>query len=229
MQLTDLPEQTKTKKQQIREMVISHPEYSAEEIGNRVGTTKENVWKEKSKMGSEGLIVRRRTRTKITAERKDDRMLLLTSATASGRESDSTLKNTARPRSLALKTKSSSDDDRYLHYLNISPVDTEGMKIMYQEFKNGTKSVNIIAEHGYPPTVVEVEYRRFLRLQATDIQELQTFIGDQLVKYPLDGLGALEQKYKQTGILTIEEMNEVVKGMNKFNCTTDPTADQHIT
>jgi len=48
------------------------------------------------------------------------------------------------------------------------------------------------------------------------------------VKYPLEGLGELEQKYKQTGILTIEEMNEVVKGINKFNCKTNPSADQNI-
>jgi hypothetical protein len=59
-----------------------------------VGTTVENVWKEKSKMGAEGLIVRRTTR-KITAERKDDTMLVLPSTTDSGEESDSRLKNTA--------------------------------------------------------------------------------------------------------------------------------------
>ena len=91
------------------------------------------------------------------------------------------------------------------------------MKIIYQEFNKGTKSVNIIVEHGYPPAVIEVEYHRFLRLQTTDIQDLQTFIGDQLAKYPLEELKPLEQKYKETGILTIEEMNEVVKGINKFN------------
>jgi DNA-binding Lrp family transcriptional regulator len=215
MEHTDLPSETKTKRQQILELVLRHPQYSAHEIANRVGTTIENVWKEKSKMGSKGLIARR-TRAKKTAERKDDTMLFLPSTTNLGGESDSTLKNTVQSRSLALKTKSSSDDGSYLRYLNISPVDTEGMKRMYQEFKHGTKSVDIIAEHGYPPTVVEVEYRRFLRLQATEIQELQTFIGDQLVKYPLE-LGALEQKYKETGILTIEEMNEVVKGIIKFN------------
>ena len=59
-----------------------------------------------------------------------------------------------------MKTKSISDDDRYLRHLNISPVDTEGMKIIYQEF-NRKKPGDIIAEHGYPPAVVEVEYRRF--------------------------------------------------------------------
>jgi hypothetical protein len=228
MELTDLPVQTKTKKEHIRELVKAHPEYSAETIASMVGTTKEYVWKEKSKMGSEGLIVRRTT-TKIIAERKDDTMLLLPSTTNLGGESDSALKNTAQSGPLALKTKSSFDDDRYLRHLNISPVDTEGMKRMYQEFKDGTKSVDIIAEYGYPPAVVEVEYRRFLRLGATDIQELQTFIGDKLVKYPLEGLGALEQKYKQTGSLTIEEMNEVVKGINKSNRTTNPTSDQRIT
>jgi DNA-binding Lrp family transcriptional regulator len=227
MEPTDLPDEKRTKKERIRELVKKHPEYLAEEIANRVGTTKENVWKEKSKMGSEGLIVRRRTSTKITAERKDDTVLLLSSTTDSGGESVSRLKNTAQS-TPALKTSSSSDEDRYLRHLNISPVDNEGMKSMYQEFKKGTKSVDIIAKHGYPPAVVEVEYQRFLKLQATDIQELQTFIGNHLVKYPLVGLGALEQKYKETGSLTIEEMNEVVKGINKFNCTTNPPADQNI-
>jgi hypothetical protein len=228
MELTDLPVQKRTKKERIRELVISHPEYSAQEIASRIGTTKENVWKEKTIMGTEDLIVRR-TATKVTSERKDDTMLVLSSNTDSGGEGVSRLKNTAQSRSLALKTRSGSDNDRYMRYLNISPVDTEGMKRLYQEFKNGTKPADIIAEHGYPPAVVEVEYRRFLRLQATDIQELQTFIGDKLVKYPLEGLGALEQKYRQTGSLTIEEMNEVVKGINKSNCTSNLMAGHHIT
>jgi hypothetical protein len=216
MEHTNLPAQKRTKKDRIRELVKIHPEYSGEAIASMVGTTKENVWKEKTKMGSEGLIVRRTT-TKITAERKDDTMLLLPSTTDSGGESISSLKNTAQSTSPAMKTKSSSGEDLYLRHLNISPVDTEGMKKMYHEFKKGTSSVDIIAEHGYPPAVVEVEYRRFLKLQDTNIQELQTFIGEQLVKYPLEELKPLEQKYKETGILTIEEMNEVVKGINKFN------------
>lgn len=214
MEPTNLPEQKRTKKELIRELVISHPEYSGEAIASRVGTTKENVWKEKTKMGIEGLILRRTT-TKVTSERKDDTMLVL-SSTTSGVESDSRLKNTAQSRSLALKTQSAFDDDRYLRYLNIPPVDTEGIKRMYQEFRENKKPVDIITEHAFPPSVVEVEYKRFLRLEAIDIQALQTFIGDLLMKYPLE-LKSLEQKYKQTGSLTIQEMNEVVKGINKFN------------
>jgi hypothetical protein len=228
MQNTNLPVPTKTKKELIRELIQTHPEYPAEAIASWVGTTKENVWKEKSKMGSEGQLVRRTT-TKLTAERKDDTMLLLPPTTNLGVESDSASKNAAHTRSLALKTKSGSGHDGYLRYLNISPLDTEGMKRLYQEFKNGTKPADIIAKYGYPPEVVEIEYRRFLRLTATDIQELQTFIGDKLAKYPLEGLGALEQKYRQTGSLTIEEMNEVIKAINKSNCTNNLMAGRHIT
>jgi DNA-binding Lrp family transcriptional regulator len=208
MQPTYLPEQRKTKKQQIRELVISHPECSAEEIANMVGTTKENVWKEKSKMASEGLIVRRRTRTKITAERKDETMFIA---------SDSGPKGMMQSRSPILKGKSLSDEEQYhLRYLNIPAVDSEGIKTIYKDFDNKKKPVEIIAEHGFPPNVVEVEYHRFLKLKGIDIPALQSFIGNELRRTPLEGVEPLEKKFNQEGHLTTDEMIEAVKAIKKY-------------
>jgi hypothetical protein len=230
MEPTDLPAVTKTKKQHIHELVLLHPEYSPREIANMVGTTIENVWKEKSKMGADGLIVRRTTK-KITAERKDDTMLVLpSSSTNSGGEADSSLKTIAQSRSSPLKRKSKSDNDQYLRQLNISPVDLEGMKIMYKEFNN-KKPVDIIAENGFPPAIVEVEYKRFLRLQDIDIQKLQTFVVG-FLKYPLEGVESLDEKYKKSGSLAIDDMIEIIKRMINYrmaNPITGPAVDQPFT
>lgn len=215
MQTPDLPREIKTKKELIRELVLSDRPYSADEIANMVHTTKENVWKEKSKMASEGRIMRRTT-TKITAERKDDTMLLLpSSSTSSGGQVGSTSKSTARSRSLPLKRTSTSDDDHYFRHLNISPIDSEGMKLMYKEFNNNKKPVDIIAENGFPPAIVEVEYNRFLRLQNIDIQKLQTFVVG-FLKYPLEGVESLNEKYKKSLSLTIDDMIEIIKSMINY-------------
>lgn len=228
MQPTDLPEQTKTKKQLIRELVLSDRQYSADEIAKIVHTTKENVWKEKSKMASEQLIVRR-TSTKVTAERKYETMSLLPPlSTNSGVEADSRLKSTARSRSLPLKRKSTSDDEHYLRQLNISPVDSEGMKIMYKEFPD-KKPADIIAEYGFPPAVVELEYKRYLRLQAIDIDKLQTFIA-KLLKFPLKEFESLDDKYKKSGSLTSDEMIEILTAViyHRSNSTSSPATDMPL-
>ena len=95
--------------------------------------------------------------------------------------------------------------------MNILPIDSEGIKKLYTEFKNKKKPVDIIAEHGFPPAVVEVEYKRFLKLHDMDIWRLQDYIGNDLLKYPLQDAELLEKSYKQKGYLTTEEMIQVLK------------------
>ena len=75
MEHTYLPEKAPTKREQIRDLVLGDHTcaYSADDIARIVQTTKENVWKEKSRMGNEGLLVRRRT-LNVSAEGKEETM-----------------------------------------------------------------------------------------------------------------------------------------------------------
>jgi hypothetical protein len=219
MEDTYLPQRSKTKKEYIRELVQSDHNYSADEIARIAQTSKENVWKEKSRMASEGLIVSTRRMLKISAERHDETMLLMSSDTNSGRRNDIlNLKKTAvQSKSLSSSTriKSRSNNTDYSRYVDISPIDSQGMKKMYADFRDKKKPVDIIVEHGFPPAVVQIEYKRFLELRRIDIQKLQDYIGNDLLKYPLQA-ESLSKKYKQKGYLTTDEMIEVLKKKNEY-------------
>jgi hypothetical protein len=201
--LPDLPAQAKTKKELIRDLVLHHPKTTTEEIASQAHTTKQYVWKEKSIMGSQGLLVRR-----ITAQRKEDAMFV---------SSNSGLNSGVQSRSSRLRGRSGPDDEQYLRNLDISPIDAEGMKTIYREFNIKKKPVEIIAEHGFPPNVVEAEYTRFLRLQDIGIQDLQTFIGNELRKYPLKDVESLEKNLEQNGYLTTDEMIQTVKKVVEYH------------
>ena len=200
MEDTYLPERSKTKKEYIRELVLSDHNYSAYDIARIAQTTKENVWKEKSKMASEGLLVSTRRTLKISAERNDE-TLLLPSDTNPGRLNDILKKAAVQSKSSSTRIKHRSNDSDYTRYVDISPVDSEGMKKMYAGFRDKKKPVDIIVEHGFPPAVVEIEYKRFLELRHIDIQRLQDYIGNDLLKYPLEAAESLCKKYKQKGYL----------------------------
>ena len=219
MKDTYLPQRSKTKKEYIRELIQSDHNYSADDIARIVNTSKENVWKEKSKMISEGLVVSTRRTLKISAERNDETMLLLSSDTNSARRNDILNLKKAAIQSKSLSSnriKPKSNDNDYSRYVDISPVDSAGMKKMYADFRDKKKPVDIIVEHGFPPAVVQIEYKRFLKFQHSDIQRLQDYIGNDLLKYPLVDAELLEKSYKQKGYLTTDEMIEVLKKKTEY-------------
>src|SRR5919109_4319330 len=122
MKDTYLPRRSKTKKEYIRELIQSDHNYSADDIARIVNTSKENVWKEKSKMISEGLVVSTRRTLKISAERNDETMLLLPSDTNSGRRNDIlNLKKAAAAQSKSLlssnRIRPRSNDNDYTRYV----------------------------------------------------------------------------------------------------------------
>jgi hypothetical protein len=214
MDYTYLPQETK--REYIRQLVRSNHNnhYSDDDIARIAHTTKQYVWKEKNRMVSEGLLVSRRRTLKITAERNDETTtLVLSQAAANSQEGRGAaavqLSSPSSAMSSSARTNASSEG--YARHLNIPPVDSEGIKKLYTEFKNKKRPVDIIAEHGFPPAVVEVEYQRFLKLHDIDIQRLQDYIGNDLLKYPLSGVELLEKNYKQNGYLTTEEMIQVLK------------------
>jgi hypothetical protein len=214
---TYLPQDTK--REYIRQLIRSNDNnYSDDDIARIAHTTKQYVWKEKSRMVSEGLLISRRRTLKVTAERNDETTTVVLSPAAANSQGEMgavQFRSSSSPSSSA-RTKARSNTDGYAAHLNILPVDSEGIKKLYTEFKNKKKPVDIIAEHGFPPDVVQVEYTRFLKLQGIDIQRLQDYIGTDLLKYPLDGVELLEKSYKQKGYLTTEEMIQVLRKKDEY-------------
>jgi hypothetical protein len=217
MDSTYLPQDTK--REYIRQLIRSNQNnnnYSDDDIARIAHTTKQYVWKEKSRMVSEGLLVSRRRRTlKITTERNDETTTMFFSQAAAnsqeGRGAVPLISPSSSSISSSARTNARSSTDGYARHLNILPVDSEGIKKLYTEFKNKKKPVDIIAEHGFPPTVVEVEYKRFLKLHDMDIWRLHGYIRNDLLKYPFQDAELLEKSYKQKGYLTTEEMIQVLK------------------
>lgn len=218
MDSTYLPQDTK--RQCIRQLIQSNRNnYSDDDIARIAHTTKQYVWKEKSKMVSEGLLVSHRRTLKITAERNDETTTLVLSPATENSEGGRRAVQLSSPSSAtssSARTNARSNTEGYARHLNIPPVDSEGIKKLYTEFKNKKRPVDIIAEHGFPPAVVEVEYKRFLKLHDIDIQRLQDYIGNDLLKYPLSGVELLEKSYKQNGYLTTEEMIQVLKKKDEY-------------
>jgi hypothetical protein len=220
MDSTYLPQDTK--REYIRQLIRSNHNnhYSDDDIARIAHTTKQYVWKEKSRMVSEGLLVSRRRTLKITAERNDETTTMFFSAPAAnsqeGRGAVPLISPSSSSISSPARTNARSSTDGYARHLNIQPVDSEGIKKLYTEFKNKKKPVDIIAEHGFPPAVVEVEYKRFLKLYDVDIQRIQDHIGMDLLKYPLGGVEHLEKSYKQKGYLTTEEIIEVLRKKDEY-------------
>jgi hypothetical protein len=170
-------------------------------------------------MVSEGLLVSRRRTLKITAERNDETTTVVLSpaaANSQGGRGAVKFSSLSPSSSSSARTNTRSNTDDYARHLNILPVDSEGIKKLYTEFKNKKKPVDIIAEHGFPPDVVELEYKRFLKLQGIDIQRLQDYIGTDLLKYQLGGVDLLEKSYKQKGYLTTGQIIQVLRKKDEY-------------
>jgi hypothetical protein len=217
MDSTYLPQDTK--REYIRQLIRSNDNnYSDDDIARIAHTTKQYVWKEKSRMVSEGLLISRRRTLKITAERNDETTTVVLSPGANSQRDRGTVQfsSLSPSSSSSARTNARSNTDDYARHLNILPLDSEGIKKLYTEFKNKKKPVDIIAEHGFPPAVVEVEYKRFLKLQGIDIHRLQDYIGNDPLKYPLEGVELPEKSYKQKGHLITEQMKEVLRKKDEY-------------
>ena len=186
----DLPTTVQTKKEKIREMLSAVENYNTQEIAKFVDTTPAYVWKEKSKLKTEGLMLRSQRRKVQVSERKDEVIII----PEDGR----------RRRSL--------DPYNYSpHYrlLNVRELDEEGLKTLYTEMKDGKKPADIIARYGFHPEVVEKEYQRFLRLNEHNI------IGafqKQIIPYFRFVLNVdLVDKFDREGFLSVNEFKELIE------------------
>ena len=192
-----LGEKPNNKKEQILDL-LAEGKLSVKEIARIVHTTEANVYKERSK--AKGLLIRRKTRS--------DEMVMV-----AGDVDTSSLP--------ARRLKS--EGNNHYQYLNIPNLDSEGMKKLYSEFKEGKKPADIIADHGFHPEVVEKEYQRFMKSNERDIDVLQNKIISDFVKQPSKNTKPLLEKYKTTGFLTHYELFELITLKAKDN--TEQEAD----
>jgi hypothetical protein len=102
------------------------------------------------------------------------------------------------------------EGNHHYQYLNIPDLDSEGIKKLYTEFKDGKKPADIIADHGFHPEVVVKEYQRFMEMNERDIDVFQNKIISDLIKRPSKNTKPLLEKYKTTGFLTHYELFELI-------------------
>ena len=88
---------------------------------------------------------------------------------------------------------------------------------LYREFKSGKKPIDILAEHGFHPEAVEIEYRRFIELSERNNDELLKQIMLNVIqkgyeKEPVRNINikTLIDRYRQRGYLTINEISELL-------------------
>jgi hypothetical protein len=186
-----LGEKPINKKEQIINL-LAEGKFSAKEIARIVHTTEANVYKERSK--ARGLYLRRKTRS-------DEMVMVAGDLDASSLPS----------------RRLKSEGNHHYQYRNIPDLDSEGIKKLYTEFKEGKKPAAIIADHGFHPEVVEKEYQRFMKLNERDIDVLQSKIISDFVKRPSKNTKHLWEKYKTTGFLTHYELFELITLKAKDN------------
>lgn len=192
-----LGEKPNNKKEKILDL-LAEGKLSVKEIARTVHTTEANVYKERSK--ARGLLIRRKTRS--------DEMVMVAGDVDTPSLSSRRLK---------------SEGNHHYQYLNIPDLDSEGIKKLYTEFKEGKKPADIIADHGFHPEVVEKEYQRFMKMNERDIDVLQNKIISDLMKRPSKNTKPLLEKYKTTGFLTHYELFELITLKAKDN--TEQEAD----
>lgn len=175
------------------------------DIALRLNTSVENVWKEKSLLKSRaGLIVSRST---THESKKQSEMMLFDSEGEQGDRSSLALQK--------IKSRKSTGLSDYL--IDIPQLDSEGLMILYREFKSGKKPIDILAEYGFHPEAVEIEYRRFIELSERDNDELLKQLMLNVIqkgyeKEPVRNINikTLIDRYHQRGYLSKNEISELL-------------------
>jgi hypothetical protein len=154
---TDLSNKPKSKRQQIWRLV-SEGKLTPKAIALKVNTTVENVWKEKSLLKSRGGLIVSRSTSQRSSKQSETIVF----------EPD---EQEDRSPVVLQKMKTRKINGLSEHLMDIPQLDSEGLRTLYREFKSGKKPIDILAEHGFHPEVVEIEYRRFIELSERDSDE----------------------------------------------------------
>jgi hypothetical protein len=170
-----------------------------DEIALKVDTTRQNVWKEISILRSKGGLAYRKT----TAQQSNKSEMIFFNP---GEEQNSA--GILGLSKIRHRTPSSVND-----LIDVPELDSAGLKILYGEFKSGRKPIDILAEYGYHPEIVEIEYQRFMQFSERDYDDLMKRIILTLKrKGYVDESGRNEkikafiQLYRQRGYLTNTEI-----------------------
>lgn len=203
MKLTYLPgKEIKNKKQRIWELV-SDGKFGPNQIASIVGTTVEYVWKETSKLrkakADGGVVIEQ-------SKRKDEMSIILHGQEESNR-------NIAKLTDvIPIKGNNGySHKNNGNQYLDIPPIRSEELRIMYSQFIAGKTPIEIISIHGHHPDIVEGEYHRFLRLRDRDVDTLLTSIVKGCGTEPRGELKLLVDRYHTKGYLTNEEIEKLLE------------------
>jgi hypothetical protein len=175
------------------------------DIALRLNTSVENVWKEKSLLKSRaGLIVSRST---TQESKKQSEIMLFDQEGEQGDRSSMALQK--------IKSRKSTGLSDYL--IDIPQLDSEGLMTLYREFKSGKKPIDILAEHGFHPEAVEIEYLRFIELSERDNDEFLKQIMLNVIqkgyeKEPVMNINikTLIDRSRQRGYLTKNEISELL-------------------
>jgi hypothetical protein len=178
----------KSKRDKILEMLSQG--HDVDDIASELKTTKQNVYKEKSKQKS--LEYRKenfRLRHAIQSKKRSKTI------------PDSELEKTQDP--------ILDDNPVYGSYKTLRRPTKKEYSILFTEFLAGKKPEEIIAEHGIDPEIVEKEYQRFLKLRGMDRLDLQRSILKLSGTYPTD-LKPMINKLESRTMLSNEEVMALV-------------------
>ena len=157
--------------------------YSAREIARTVGTSEGNVFKEKSRLKATGILT-------------DQKLSVLSHSIG---EETLTLAS-AESRTLVTRY----DDG---HLTDLPPLNQEDLKKMYGEFRNGRNPVEVIAENGFSPKLVEYEFGRYCRMNHLN---LGTLVYELIKGFNLDTHQSepLIQKIERDGIISDDDIKK---------------------
>lgn len=151
----------KSKKEQIWRLALGG-KLTPKEIALEAETTVQNVWKETSILRSRGGLAIRKT----TAQQSNKSEMIFLNP---GEEQNSA--GILGLSKLRHRTPTSFND-----LIDVPQLDSVGLKILYGEFKSGKMPIDILAEYGFHPEIVECEYQRFMQLSERDNGDLMNHI-----------------------------------------------------
>ena len=161
--------------------------YSAREIARTVGTTEGNVFKEKSKLKSTGILTDKRL--SVFSHSVGDETLTLARAEA---------------RTLVTRPDLGPLTD-------IPPLGQEDLKKMYNEFQNGKTPVEVIAANGFSPVLVEHEFNRFCRMNGLNLKSLAHELIEVLKSSNKESSTLLLQEIEKDSITCNDDITELVE------------------
>lgn len=186
--------QRSTKRDLIAKIVLDpDSKLSAREIARSVGTTEGNVFKEKSRLRSTGILADRQV--SIFSHSDGDDIVTLARAEA--------------------KTLVTQTDYRAM--TDIPPLRQDDLKKLYAEFKSGKTPVEVIAENGFNPTLVEYEFKRFSRLNGFNPS---SFLKDIVDKYNLiddQAPGLILPKIQQNGFPSNADLMKMIEAVSALS------------